>query len=231
MTAFILKIIAILGMTANHIAHAFGGEMPDGLYYALMMLGGLTFPIMAYLMSEGYKYTKNMKKYAGRLFIFACISLVPFYMALGYYMLNVLFTFLIGLGILYLDEQLKKRWLFWLIFIGAILFTACCDWAFIGVPMILCYHTIKNRYARVIVPVSFMWLMTAFMGVSYFFLPDAIGTRQMISQALYGFIGCTATIPILLSYKGERGRSMKYFFYAYYPAHLAVLAILKMIFL
>lgn len=33
-------------------------------------------------------------------------------------------------------------------------------------------------------------------------------------------------IPPLLLYNGSRGRSMKYWFYIYYPLHLAVLGLI-----
>ena len=44
---------------------------------------------------------------------------------------------------------------------------------------------------------------------------------------LYAFVGCTGAIPLLLSYNGRRGRPLKYFFYAYYPAHIFVLGLAK----
>lgn len=33
-------------------------------------------------------------------------------------------------------------------------------------------------------------------------------------------------IPVLMLYNGSRGRSMKYWFYVYYPLHLAVLGLI-----
>ena len=48
-TAFVLKVAAIVGMTCNHVANVFGSELPGGAMVALYSLGGLTFPIMAYL--------------------------------------------------------------------------------------------------------------------------------------------------------------------------------------
>ena len=47
-TAFVLKVAAIVGMTCNHVANVFGSELPGGAMVALYSLGGLTFPIMAY---------------------------------------------------------------------------------------------------------------------------------------------------------------------------------------
>ena len=48
-----------------------------------------------------------------------------------------------------------------------------------------------------------------------------------LAFALYPLVGCTATIPLLWAYNGGRGRPMKWFFYAYYPAHIAVLGLAK----
>ena len=65
-TAFVLKVAAIVGMTCNHIANVFGSELPGGAMVALYSLGGLTFPIMAYLLCEGGRRTARGRRVAAR---------------------------------------------------------------------------------------------------------------------------------------------------------------------
>jgi hypothetical protein len=80
---FHLKMIAIIGMLINHMGIIFewshsAQTLP--LFAVSEFVGRFTFPIMAYLLVEGYHYTHNVKKYAMRLAIFWIISIYPFYL-------------------------------------------------------------------------------------------------------------------------------------------------------
>lgn len=154
-----LKIIAVAAMLIDHTAAvilsrciiagnrgyaitetgsgAFGWMADKALLYAvyrnMRMIGRLGFPIFCFLLAEGFGRTRNVKKYALRLGIFALISEVPFDLALsgraynpGYQ--NVYFTLLLGLCCLWTMNLLaqwekgkgKKKWAerFGMLFIG-----------------------------------------------------------------------------------------------------------------
>ena len=72
-----LKYLVIAAMLIDHIAWAF---VPTAslLGQVMHVIGRLTGPTMAYMLAEGYHYTRNVKKYAMRLGIFAVISWLPF---------------------------------------------------------------------------------------------------------------------------------------------------------
>ena len=220
-----LKIIAIIGMTFDHIGNVFVDQLPLLGECLLFIPGGLTFPIMAFLLTEGYRHTSNYKKYALRLLIFAIISFVPFVWAL-FPMLNVLFTLMLGLIVIYLYDHMKNRVGFWFAFVGITLFTTFCDWPWVGVPMVLCYHVIKNPVKRLVVPVALTWIVMTVSSISNLLTDPAMQFVDALPSLLYAYIGCTATIFLLLRYNGEKGKMPKYFFYAYYPAHLLVLGLI-----
>lgn len=225
--SFTLKMIAIVGMTMDHIGNVYWHYLPDWARIICFAPGGLTFPIMAYLLTEGYKHTKDVKKYALRLLMFALISLIPFIAATGYPRLNVLFTLFLGLIVIYLYDHMKNPTLFLGVFIGATMMTAVCDWKLIGIPMILCYHVIKDEKKRVIVPIIITWNGMVLPDLIFYFTRPNFNLIGNLPNMLYCIVGCTATIPLLLNYNGERGRPMKYFFYVYYPAHFVVLFLVK----
>lgn len=224
--SYTLKIIAIIGMAMDHIGTVFWDFLPPLARILLFAPGGLTFPIMAYLLTVGYRHTRNVKRYALRLFVFAAVSLVPFAWAFSAFRLNVLFTLLLGLLVIYLYDHMQNRAGFWLSFVGITLVSVFCDWNLIGVPMVLCYHTIQNRTAKVVVPVLIAQSLLVLPGLlQLVFFPQT--WAALLPQMAFGLVGCTATIPLLLRYNGRRGRPMKYLFYGFYPAHLALLALLR----
>lgn len=61
---FYLKIIAIILMLIDHIGMILY-DKEEFLY--LRIIGRASFPIFAFLVSEGYKYTTNINKYFVRL--------------------------------------------------------------------------------------------------------------------------------------------------------------------
>ncbi|GFH41475.1 fimbrial assembly protein fimC [Lactococcus hodotermopsidis] len=225
LNAYTLKIIAIIAMTSDHIGNVFEDQLPLIARMILFAPGGMTFPIMAFLLTEGYRHTHDVKKYGQRLLIFALVALIPFILVAELPMLNVLFTLLFGLIVIYLYDHMNNRVGFWFAFIGITLLTSFCDWPLMGVPMILCYHTIKTPVKRVALPLLFPLILTSLV-----LLVDINSGQTLLTlmpNILYTLIGCTATIPLLLNYNGERGKSMKYFFYTYYPAHLLILVVIR----
>ena len=70
-----LKVIAIIAMTIDHIADLIYPGMPNNIISNILhIIGRLTAPIMFFFICEGFYYTKNLKKYILRLFLFAIIS-------------------------------------------------------------------------------------------------------------------------------------------------------------
>lgn len=72
LSAFTLKIIAIIAMTFDHIGTAilafFGSSSrSQNIYDAFKIVGRLALPLFLFLIIEGFKHTTNIKKYFLRL--------------------------------------------------------------------------------------------------------------------------------------------------------------------
>ena len=254
--AYTLKMIAIIGMLMQHTVLVLGTMIPVGLHFPLQFGGGFTFPIMAFFLVEGYRHTRNVKKYATRIFVFALVSQVPHMMSLGnavgnifngdavFFYGNIMFTLFVGLVVLWLYDHMKKRALFWILFVLLSLATLLCDWGIIGPIMILLYHIIKDeKLKRTVVPFLAFWfnLLAGFfigIGVGFMIALEGLDALEYAVDApvetnflagiaaIMFMVGMLASIPFIRRYSGERGPSMKYMFYAFYPLHLLVLGVL-----
>lgn len=140
---FGLKTAAIVAMTCNHVANVFAGQLPSAVLFSLFAVGGLTFPIMAFLLVEGYRHTSNVGKYALRLAIFACVAQVPYSLLWGA-VPNVLFTLLVGLGALWLHSKMGRNPLFLLALMAAALLTLPFDWGCIGVLLVFLFQVVRS---------------------------------------------------------------------------------------
>ena len=108
-TSATLHILAMVFMLCDHL---WGTIVPGNDW--LTCVGRLAYPIFAFMIVEGYFHTKNLKKYVLRLLIFALISEIPFNLAVGGAFFNpvhqnVLWTFLIAIGVIWLNECARKK--------------------------------------------------------------------------------------------------------------------------
>ncbi|WP_165052709.1 MULTISPECIES: TraX family protein [unclassified Adlercreutzia] len=238
-SAFTLKVAAIIGMTCNHVANVFSGAFAGyDLWGApalliLYALGGMTFPVMAFLVSEGYARTSNMRRYAKRLLAFALISQVPFSLLWGLEG-NVMFTLLAGLGILYARDHCKSPGAFAACFCLALGISAFCDWPVIGPLMIFLFHELRSQGARgIMLTMLVPFASTGIPALANILTGGALpsyslaGTTALFTswcELGYACVGILFAATFITRYQGRRGRPLKWFFYAYYPAHLLVIA-------
>lgn len=209
-----LKTIAMITMLIDHMAVVLI-EQPypyvtdlmtwDGLtilYTACRLIGRLAFPIFAFLLAVGFFHTRDIRKYALRLGLFALLSEIPFDYALlgglhwGYQ--NIFFTLLIGLIMLQLVQN-AKPWLlkgFFFLLAALVAHLLRVDYGWFGVAIIGVMALFTKNPARFTIPAAIM--------------------------LLYQYTAPLAMIPIR-QYDGSRGNQNKWVMYAFYPVHLAVL--------
>ena len=236
-------------MMVHHTVMVLWEIFPLWVHLPLYVIRGVTFPIMAFFLVEGFRRTSNIKKYMFRLLVFAIIAQIPYMLALGFFMLNIIFTILLSLICLVLYEKLyvkkQKHGLFIATFIFIILFSVFFfEGGFFGPILIFLFHVIKNEKERRTLPLVYwggtMLLMTLFLHILMIFLtafdlkdilaeiqiPEYLQLELMLAQYYVFSIGSFAIIPLLRAYNGQLGKRAKYLFYTFYPLHWAVLAII-----
>lgn len=225
-----IKYLAIVLMTFNHIAHIL---MTPGtvVYEVFEDMGYFTSITMCYFLVEGYFYTHSKRDYAKRLFLFALISEIPYLLAMGYFQLNVIFTFLICFCILLLlDSRLNKIQKI-LSVLGLILLSTLCDCALIlPIATILFKFSRGNRkkqiQAWIIMCVVFFVLNVP--GYAPVDAPYPFLSGYALLHGFYAIISwILAGIVIQVFYNGKKSEKYVFFnkwlFYFYYPVHLLVL--------
>ena len=243
LNAYKLKWIAIIGMVLSHMMYAWWEIMPFWLMLLLGGLGGLTFPIMSFFVVEGYKHTSSLPKYMLRLLIFAVIATPFHFLVIGWPLLNILFTIIWGLLILVLYDKIKIRALFWVLYVIVIVPISYMvfEYYFIGTNLILMFYIIKKENVRRILPplvAGVTWLAIAALGLLQIavmpadaMMPESIFRNQhllfnanfMLTIIPFALVSMFVAV-LLKNYNGERGKRMKWLFYAIYPIHFAVLA-------
>lgn len=221
-----LKIIAFVTMTIDHIGAVF---FPEAV--VLRIIGRIAFPLFAYCLVIGYARTGNIKKYLRRLFLFAILS-QPFYLPLFYpkaipaifsggsfqtfwgnFHLNVGFE--LFLGLLALDGLHRKRWG---IFAAAVLLSClpAVEYGLYGMLLILLIGgTLRLSAGQFSLTVGIYLFLGFFM--SGFLTIDSQGFALL-------------ALPFMLIPTDFKIRIPRWLSYGFYPAHLALLYALTILF-
>lgn len=213
LTGNALKLLAALFMTIDHI-----GVVLFPRVLILRIIGRLALPIFAYMIAEGCKYTRNKKKYFGMIFILATLCQIVYFLVDGTLYLSILYTFSLSILTVYAMQNMKSR--------GT---TASCLLFLLTISAVWVlnqFFTIDYGFWGCMLPV----FAAVFHGTKKDWLPVSVGMLGIGLVLLSLDLGDTiqilslAALPLLLCYNGRRGRwNLKYFFYIFYPVHLAVI--------
>ena len=213
-----LKILACVTMLVDHAALLFGGSP------WLRAIGRLAFPIYCFLLTEGIRHTRDVRRYLSRL-LFAAIASEPIYDLVLYPCVgiwqhqNVLWTLALGCAMLWcmtmIHKPVAKLAVMLLFALAAQLVRA--SYGSSGIYMIalfaLCRGMPEGKWALAAGLLVINWLMGSFTG-SVFGLDVPV---QLFAEL--------ALVPIFL-YSGEKRTRLKavsWGFYLFYPAHLLLL--------
>lgn len=233
----LLKLVAMLAMLCDH-----AGKMLFPQYPIMRIIGRLAFPIYAYCLAVGCVYTRNYLNYLKRIILLALIS-QPIYAVSMAHSVNAMYSvsfaekpvqaalnfylhswtakpsilFALALGVI-LIWSLRERHLL----VTAAMLVFC--WALRGkidygmngiILMLLFYIFCSHRWLSLPVVLAFMvWWALGSGQYSLFGL--RFGTQM--------FAVCALPLIYLRTHTGIK--LPKWLFYAFYPAHLALIYVL-----
>ncbi|MCR4611463.1 MAG: conjugal transfer protein TraX [Lachnospiraceae bacterium] len=215
--ASVLKWIAVITMIIDHVGHVFFPE-----YEILRWIGRISFPLFAFLLTEGYKHTSNIWKYFLRLGIFAVISEVPYdyciYGKIIYFgSQNIFFELLLGLLVLYLIDReyiFKERDI--TIYVKAFIVIAAATLAH--------FAGFDYRWVGILVIIAMYYMRDQFKYFAPLFIVIYLVNYELINTAF-----ASIALILILLYNGKpgySGKKFKWFFYIFYPLHLAIFGIM-----
>lgn len=217
MTSFILKIIGVITMLFDHV-----GDAIIGKFSFCNLIGRIAFPIFAFQAVQGYIYTKDFKKHMLKLFIFACISQIPFMLFLSTFTeeiltLNIFFTLFLGLLALFVYDKCKNKVLGFLFVIltSIIAYFIHVDYGTFGILLMFCFYFFKDKKGSMAITTIVLCFLR--------FVPDIIATHVLWYIYIQCAIFTALSLIFILFYNKNEGPKAKYFFYIFYPLHLLIL--------
>lgn len=231
LTGNMLKLAACAFMLVDHTGMIL---FPDVI--ALRVIGRLAMPLFAFTFAEGCFYTRHKLRHLLTVLIIGVCTSAVASVARGQVCGDILITFSLSAAVIYALDALKRA-----VVLrdgrASALYAVLLVLAVGGSVFLCCFSGARIDYgiAGVMLPVTVRLLdMRSFGATSE--LAESIYNRATmllcfgagllaVSVASGGVqIFCVLALIPLMFYGGRRGKAkLKYFFYIFYPAHLALL--------
>ena len=234
MSSFLLKLIAAVTMFIDHMGLIlFPGQM------IFRVIGRIAFPLYAYCIAEGFRYTRNRWHYFLRIFILGAVCQIVYAFVDDDLLLGILISFSIAIVIMALCDGVKaclrgqKSRLNLLIErvthkslsadADRVLSTALACTSIVLAFVLCMLVDVDYGFFGIMLPV----LTSFFDDRGQRFVMFASTLLALCIDMTGGFTiqyWSLLTIPIIAAYNGKPGKyRMKNFFYIFYPLHLVVL--------
>ena len=242
-----LKIIAAISMVLDHVSrivltngimtHASYNQISDEQWAILSeasdvlhVLGRIAFPLFCFLIVEGFLHTHDLKKYLRNMLVFAIIA-EPIYDFVQTGQLfdlrqqNVMCELLLCLVFLIILEKIQSlsKWKRYIAETALIVLTALAaeytklDGGVYGIMLVAAFYLFHDGKAKMFFAAVCAVLLSSCHIVG--------GGFEFATANVFNPDVAAAVVSLLLInlYNGKRGLKLKYFFYIFYPAHLALL--------
>ncbi|MGN7763679.1 TraX family protein [Paenibacillus sp. 22594] len=206
-----MQILAMLTMLIDHIGYIFfPGEM------AWRYVGRIAFPIYCYALVQGHIHTSSRPRYLRRLLWIALLAQVPYNLALNPGGWNVVFTLLLSAAVLFILDKLPNLWY--------------------GIPVVILAFVLMDR-----LPLDYnaygLLLVLIFRYTRSYWLILAHFVLNGVYLYYYGWrVQMFSLVPTILIVTApgfwrllEKKRLPRWIWWSFYPGHLAVLAIVKIL--
>lgn len=214
-----LKLIALAAMTMDHI----GVQFFPGCT-VLRIIGRLALPIFAYMIAQGCRYTRNKSRYILTIAAVALVCQLVYFFAMGSLYQCILVTFSLSIGVIFALDAAMQRPSPATVIIAALALLSV--WLISSIlPTLLPGFYIDYGLYGILLPVL-IWLgKEKWQSIGL----CATGLILLsIGKSIQWF--SLLAIPLLILYNGTRGKAkLKYLFYIYYPAHLALLYLISVL--
>ena len=193
----------------------------------LTVIGRLAFPLFAYMIAEGCRYTRNKKKYVLIMAGLAVGCQAVYFVADRSLYMNVLFTLVLSVLLIFsVDNFLKKKNV--LSFSGALGMSFLAVFLTLILPELLSSTDYKIDYslAGVLIPVAVYFAPKGLPRTAVFAVMLCVLSLDMGGIQWFSLL----CVPLVMLYNGKRGRlRLRWLFYIFYPSHLAVLYLISLL--